>query len=135
MNTARYIIGIDLGTTNCAVTYIDTHEHDIILHSLLIPQHISANEISKFTTLPSFVYFPIKDNEETSGAPLVGVYAREQSLLQPDRVIASSKSWLCHNKVDRRSGILPWHGAEDIEPLTPVHSLLIVFGFIQGWGK
>lgn len=125
MNTSRYIIGIDLGTTNSALTYIDTHEHDIILHSLLIPQHISPNEISKFKTLPSFIYFPIKNTDDTielKNKPIVGVYAREQSLLQPDRVIASSKSWLCHNKVDRRTGILPWHGAEDIEPLTPIEA-------------
>jgi molecular chaperone DnaK (HSP70) len=139
MNTARYIIGIDLGTTNSAVTYIDTHEHDIILHSLLIPQNISANEISKFKTLPSFVYFPIKNSdegEELSDKPLVGVYSREQSLLQPDRVIASSKSWLCHNKVDRRSGILPWHGAEDIEPITPVEaSSLLLQHMKNSWNQ
>ena len=125
MSNERYIIGIDLGTTNSAVTYIDTHEHDIILHSLLLKQQISANETNQFKTLPSFVYFPIKNTEVSdvnTEKSVVGVYAREQSLLQPDRVISSSKSWLCHNKVDRRSGILPWHGAEDIESLTPIQA-------------
>jgi len=136
MNQARYIIGIDLGTTNCAVTYIDTHEADIILHPLMIPQQISATETAKFKTLPSFVYFPIKDENKAQNEPIVGIYAREQSLLQPDRVISSSKSWLCHNKVDRRSGILPWHGAEDIEPLSPVQaSSLLIQHMKKSWDK
>jgi molecular chaperone DnaK (HSP70) len=136
MNLARFIIGIDLGTTNCAVTYIDTHESDIILHPLMIPQQISATETAKFKTLPSFIYFPIKDESNTQGEPIVGVYAREQSLLQPDRVISSSKSWLCHNKVDRRSGILPWHGAEDIEPLSPVQaSSLLIQHMKKSWNN
>jgi hypothetical protein len=50
----------------------------------------------------------------------VGVFARDHGATVPGRMIASVKSWLCHNGVDRSAAILPWHGTSDIERLSPV---------------
>ena len=38
----------------------------------------------------------------------------------PGRLISSAKSWLCHSGVDRTAALLPWHGAADVQRLSPV---------------
>ena len=40
----------------------------------------------------------------------------------PGRLIASAKSWLSHAGVDRTADLLPWHGAADVERLSPVEA-------------
>jgi hypothetical protein len=50
----------------------------------------------------------------------VGFFARDQGTLVPGRLINSAKSWLCHPGVDRTAPLLPWHGTEDVERLSPV---------------
>ncbi len=50
----------------------------------------------------------------------VGFFARDQGTLTPGRLINSAKSWLCHSGVDRTAGLLPWHGADDVDRLSPV---------------
>ncbi|MGA2799491.1 MAG: Hsp70 family protein, partial [Thermoguttaceae bacterium] len=50
----------------------------------------------------------------------VGFFARDQGTLAPGRLINSAKSWLCHSGVDRTAGLLPWHGADDVDRLSPV---------------
>ena len=51
---------------------------------------------------------------------VVGAYARDQGTRVPGRMIHSAKSWLCHSGVDRLAPLLPWHGAADVERLSPV---------------
>jgi hypothetical protein len=92
---------------------------------LVAPGHVEARE-----TLPSFHYEPAKgelspgairlpwSGEEPSHA--VGFFARDQGTVAPGRLIASAKSWLCHSGVDRTAEVLPWHGAPDVERLSPV---------------
>ncbi len=46
--------------------------------------------------------------------------ARDEGMLAPGRMIASAKSWLCHAGVDRTAELLPWHGADDVERLSPI---------------
>ena len=55
---SRYLIGIDLGTTNCVVYYIDKTQEPMIPELLKIPQLSEANEISENSVLPSFIYIP-----------------------------------------------------------------------------
>src|SRR5690606_13574556 len=50
----------------------------------------------------------------------VGFFARDQGTLAPGRLIGSAKSWLSHSGVDRTAEILPWHGAPDVDRLSPV---------------
>src|SRR5215471_937186 len=92
---SRYLIGIDLGTTNCAVAYIDTND----AASGPLPSGIRVFEVAQLTgpgevrhapLLPSFLYFPTED-EVSSGSvklpseghpsAIVGIMARNQGAL------------------------------------------------------
>jgi hypothetical protein len=59
-------------------------------------------------------------NDTDKSLYAVGFFARDQGTLAPGRLINSAKSWLCHPGVDRTAGLLPWHGADDVERLSPV---------------
>ncbi len=127
---SRFVVGIDLGTTNSAVSYIDTAEAPWQVHALAIPQVVAPGEVEVRETLPSF-HYEAAEGELSHGALrlpwdttalryTVGVFARDHGATVPGRVIASVKSWLCHSGVDRTAAILPWHGASDVERLSPV---------------
>jgi molecular chaperone DnaK (HSP70) len=126
MQFSRYLIGIDLGTTNSAVAYVDTQEPitgDVPpIHIFNVPQLIAEGEVGAVPTLPSFLYFANEQDApgslrlpwEERPKSVVGVFAREQGALVPWRQVTSAKSWLCHDAVDRTAKILPW-GAEHTE--------------------
>ena len=116
---ARYLIGIDLGTTNSVVAYIDTQEvadAGSPIRVFPVPQLVAHGEVLTLPALPSFLYFPTAD-ELSGGAvsatwdedpPMVtGVLAREKGALVPSRQVSSAKSWLSYAGVDRRAKILP----------------------------
>ena len=125
---SRYIVGIDLGTTNTAVSYVDTNAGREV-SQLPIPQLVSAGEIADPDVLPSFCYLP-GEHELPEGAlelpwnrharHAVGTFAREQGAAVPGRLVTSAKSWLAHGGVDRTSGILPWGGDLGEEAVSPV---------------
>ena len=114
---SRYLIGIDLGTTNSVLAYIDTQnvaDAGSPIRLFPVPQLVGHGEVRTFPTLPSFLYFPTAD-ELSAGSvtatweedpPMVtGVLAREQGALVPSRQVASAKSWLSYPGVDRRAKI------------------------------
>jgi molecular chaperone DnaK (HSP70) len=120
MATPTYIIGIDLGTTNSVVAYT---EADIVpgqpsdIHIFEIPQLVDAGVVEKRDMLPSFLMVPGEHDvsEEAMALPwrdenplVVGEFARNRGAELPHRLIASTKSWLCHPMVDRSQPILPW---------------------------
>src|SRR5258705_11833634 len=109
-------IGIDLGTTNSALAYIDEREggdRDFpAIHIFETPQLVAAGRVEARRTLPSFLFL-----EE--GQP-VGAYAREQGALVPTRLVHSAKSWLSNPEVDRTAKILPWDSQETGRVLSPV---------------
>src|SRR5215831_12655318 len=124
--SSRFLIGIDLGTTNSAVAYVDTREpvtgDTPPIHVFDVPQLLAEGEVGAVPTLPSFLYFANEQDapgslrlpwEERPDA-VAGVFAREQGALVPGRQVTSAKSWLCHDAVDRTARILPW-GAEHAE--------------------
>ncbi len=128
----RFVVGIDLGTTNSALCFVDTEVAEWAIASFSIPQVVAAGQIERFETLPSFHYQALTE-ERASGATrlpwlndapngVVGVYARDHGRTIPGRMIESAKSWLCHNGVDRKASLLPWHGADDVERLSPVEA-------------
>ena len=127
---SRFVVGIDLGTTNSAVSYVDTMEHPWQIRTLAIPQLVAPGQIEARETLPSFHYQPAGGEVAPGGLRLewdqsdpsyaVGCFARDQGTLAPGRLIASAKSWLCHSGVDRTADLLPWHGAADVDRLSPV---------------
>jgi molecular chaperone DnaK (HSP70) len=129
---SRYVVGVDLGTTNSAVTYIDTEESPWKIRVLSIPQFVAAGETESLETLPSFYFQPVQTGDAAAKAQLrmpwdkkspsfcVGAYARDETARTSGRGIASAKSWLCHTAVDRTAALLPWQGAGDVKRLSPV---------------
>jgi hypothetical protein len=128
---SRYLIGIDLGTTNSVVAYIDTAEPpgapSFGIRVFDVAQVVAPGEVRALPALPSFLYFPT-EAEISSGtfnlpweekpSAIVGVAAREFGALVPGRQVSSAKSWLCQNAVDPTADILP----RDAEPPEPIIS-------------
>ncbi|MDQ8187239.1 Hsp70 family protein [Pelagicoccus sp. SDUM812002] len=102
MMTPRYSIGIDLGTTNCALAYLDLTRDVGESEVLGIRQLETRSTDVQRSTLPSFLYL------EEDGQWSAGLFARERGREQPDRVVHSAKSWLCHHTVSPQAKILPW---------------------------
>lgn len=144
---SRFSVGIDLGTTNSAVSFVDTASGDKRARILAIPQIVAPGEVEARETLPSFHYQPGPDELDpeklrlpwdTSEPPLaaVGVFARDQGTNAPGRLIASAKSWLCHSGVDRTADLLPWHGAADVKKLSPAEASARYLGHLRAaWGS
>lgn len=140
----RYVVGIDLGTTNSAVGYVDSAESPWRVRVFPIPQLVAAGQVEARETLPSFHYQPAA-GELGAGAMrlpwspqepeyVVGFFARDQGALAPGRLVVSAKSWLSHSGVDRTAPLLPWHGAPDVERLSPVEVSARYLGHIrQAW--
>src|SRR5262249_32085788 len=118
---SRYLIGIDLGTTNSAVAFVDTRESANEADSsgirvFEVAQLTSPAEVRAVPLLPCFLYFPTED-EVSSGtlslpwgqhpSSIVGMMARDQGALVPGRQVSSAKSWLCQSAIDRTANILP----------------------------
>ncbi|AUX35765.1 MULTISPECIES: Hsp70 family protein [Sorangium] len=132
--SARYIIGIDLGTTHCALAYARLPEDgaDPRLtpspEVLAVPQLVAQGTLEARPLLPSFMYIP---HESEGVQPLpwdaerrfaVGEHARARGADAPARLISSAKSWLCHPGIDRRGPTLPIGAPEDIEKISPVEA-------------
>src|SRR5579871_6828208 len=109
-------VGIDLGTTNSALAWIDPAEAEDTafppIHIFDVPQLVAAGRVEARRTLPSFLFL-----EE--GEP-VGTYAREQGALVPTKLVHSAKSWLSNSDVDRTAKILPWDSQDTGRVLSPV---------------
>jgi hypothetical protein len=129
---ARYAIGIDLGTTNSAVAYVDLKKPSPRPISFLeIPQLAAPGEIARRPVLPSFLYLPGPYELPPGSTALpwdpdrdfvVGEFAREQGALVPGRLVSSAKSWLSHAAVDRTAPILPWGAGEEVRKVSPVEA-------------
>lgn len=126
MSAPRYAIGIDLGTTNCAVAYVDLRAPHGRAEMLLLPQLHAIDAVVDSPLLPSFFYYCSDAEMEQaqvdpiSGLPddeapgyVVGVMARERMSTLPGRVIHSAKSWLAHAGIDRETQMLPF-GSDEI---------------------
>src|SRR5580658_1790561 len=125
-------VGIDLGTTNSALAYIDEREAEDRdfppIHIFETPQLVAPGRSEPRRTLPSFLFL-----EE--GQP-VGVYAREQGALVPTKLVHSAKSWLSNPDVDRTAKILPWDSQETGRVLSPVEVSARFLGkFREEWDK
>ncbi len=126
---ARYVIGIDLGTTNCVLSFIDLEKDDAPIEIFNVPQIEAPGEIKEYQLLPSFIYLPTQKEKEGGGLVMpwdpfgervVGKWARIRGAEVPGRLIASAKSWLCHKGIDRTAPILPLDAAEDVQKLSPI---------------
>jgi molecular chaperone DnaK (HSP70) len=127
----RYAIGIDLGTTNCALawTELSADGEPGLVQMAGIPQLVNANEVSAETLLPSFLYIPgEKDFPEGStalpwdAAPkyVTGKLAQRRGAEISSRLVSSAKSWLSYSTVDRTAAMLPWKAGEGVARISPV---------------
>jgi molecular chaperone DnaK (HSP70) len=133
----QYIVGIDLGTSNTVVAYVETGSEDIRVFD--IDQLVSPGEVAARPLLPSVRYHTAQGElsagdvqlpwpdaaseklERDAQHPVViGRLARSLGAQVPGRLVASAKSWLSHASVDRTAPILPWGASEDIYKVSPV---------------
>ncbi|MYM85598.1 Hsp70 family protein [Rugamonas sp. FT82W] len=137
MSDPRYAIGIDLGTTHSALSYVDLGASDgeKTQHGVLaIPQLTAPGTVEELPLLPSFLYLPHADElapgelslpwpqspeEQTSVA---GEMARSRGATTPIRLVSSAKSWLSHPGVDRRSALLPNDAPEEVSRVSPLEA-------------
>lgn len=127
--TAKFVIGIDLGTTNCVLAYAPLEAETPRVELLKIPQLVAASTVDARESLPSFLYLAAEHEAESGGYDLpwaegrrfaVGDFARRQGADVPQRTVAAAKSWLCHSRVDRRQPILPPGAPAEVDQVSPV---------------
>lgn len=126
---AKYVVGIDLGTTNSVLSFADISDPEWTVKVLAVPQLVAAQTVEPRQSLPSF-HISATESERAAGVfrlPwseqsefAVGTMARDLSAEYPERTIGAAKSWLCHSRVDRRSPILPWQAPEHVGKISPV---------------
>jgi molecular chaperone DnaK (HSP70) len=133
---ARFLVGIDLGTTNSALAYIDLQASKgragrPEIHKFAVPQLVAPGEIGAPPLLPSFLYLPGPHDLPGGAAALpwdpgantvVGEFARNHGSRIPGRLVTSAKSWLCHAGVDRSAPLLPWSAPPDVPRISPVEA-------------
>ncbi len=144
MSASRFVVGIDLGTTNSALAYYDTGLGDkAALTHLKIPQVVAPGVVEDRPLLPSFLYLP-GPSEQPAGAMklpwaserdyCVGEFARVFGSQVPTRLVASAKSWLCHAGVDRKAPILPWKAPENGRRVSPLEATVYYLKhFVDAW--
>jgi Hsp70 protein len=130
---AKYVVGIDLGTTNSAVARCDAaaEAEESSIEVCSISQLVNPNEVAERTLLPSFLYIPgefdfprgsIALPWEPEPKLVIGELARKRGGETPNRLVASAKSWLSYAGVNRTAPILPWQAPEEVHKLSPVEA-------------
>ena len=133
MSGQKYAIGIDLGTTHSALSWVDLQTEGVAPEILPIAQQSGPGAVQDFALLPSFLYLP-HASEFAAGdlalpwnaapdritGPIVGEMARSHGALTPIRLVSSAKSWLGHAGVDRRAGILPADAPAEVDRISPL---------------
>ncbi|GIW78928.1 MAG: molecular chaperone DnaK [Gemmatales bacterium] len=142
---SRYLIGIDLGTTNSALAFIEIKPKMSRpeIRSFAIPQLVAAGEMGSLPLLPSYLYLPGAHDLPPDAASLpwakdrrliVGEFARQHGARVPGRLASSAKSWLCHAGVDRTAPLLPWAAPPDVTRISPVDvSTEFLRHLIESW--
>ena len=130
--TARFSIGIDLGTTHCTLSYVDrsASDGDTVVQGVLdIPQLTGPASVEAKPLLPSFLYLPHESELTAADMALpwgaadgyvVGEFARSRGAATPIRLVSSAKSWLCHPGVDRRAPLLPADAPAEVARVSPL---------------
>ena len=126
---SKYVLGIDLGTTNSVLSYASLESEVPRAELLPIPQLVAAGTLELRAGLPSFLYLATSQEAEAGiyNVPweqgrgfVVGELARRQAAEMPDRTVGAAKSWLCHSRIDRHQAILPWNASTEIPKVSPV---------------
>ena len=144
MTSATHAVGIDLGTTHCALASTRLTSDKGVALALeveAIPQVIAPGQVEARPLLPSFMYLP--HGEELAPGALalpwqhhahahhgqthdtqrvVGEAARSLGSKSALRLVSSAKSWLCHGAVDRRAPILPAGAPPEVSKVSPLET-------------
>ena len=143
MSEGRFSLGIDLGTTNCALASVspDLDEpQEIVSEVMPISQLTAPGTVEERPLLPSFLYLPHPEEFPRTELALpwnseevfvVGELARSRGTATPIRLVASAKSWLCHQGVDRRAPILPPEAPQEIGPISPLEASIRYLSHIR----
>lgn len=129
---SKYVVSIDLGTTNTVMAYAETGSAQIQLFD--IEQLTAPGEVGAAALLPSLRYHPATGEladgdlqlpwhaQDVAGVAqvVVGRLARKLGAQVQGRLVASAKSWLSHPQVDRMAPILPWGAEGDVAKVSPV---------------
>jgi molecular chaperone DnaK (HSP70) len=128
----RFLVGIDLGTTNSALAYIDAQARPAgKIEAFRVPQLVAPSETAPRELLPSFLYLPGSHDLPAGATALpwdpaasaaVGEFARQHGAKIPGRLVTSAKSWLCHAGVDRSAPLLPWSAPPEVQRISPVEA-------------
>ncbi len=133
---SKYVIGIDLGTTNSALAYAELRADadpfaPANVQLLVIPQLVNPGEVRDEPLLPSFLYLPGPSDFPAGSLALpwdanppsvVGRLAQKRGVENVGRLVSSAKSWLSHSGVDRTSPLLPFRAPEGVEKISPLEA-------------
>jgi molecular chaperone DnaK (HSP70) len=128
--SAKYHIGIDLGTTHTVVAYAETHKKTAEIHIFEIEQLVAPGEVSSLKLLPSVRYHPATGElsaadmafSPSGDQAIIGQAARALSAKTQGRFISSAKSWLSHPSIDHTAAILPWGSHDDVYKVSPLEA-------------
>ena len=128
---SRYVVGIDLGTTNCALAARDTlaSEDRARTEVQQIAQLVNPGEVAARPLLPSFLYIPGEVDFPAGSTALpwspqppyvIGELARKRGAENPARLVSSAKSWLSYRGAQRTAPILPWGAPNEVPHISAV---------------
>ena len=138
--TPKYSVGIDLGTTHCVLSYLDTSDESASVEVMPIAQLTAPGTVENKSQLGSFLYQPHEHEMNPasrvlpwSSEPkaLVGAIARNLGAKTPIRLVASAKSWLCHGGVNRRDAFLPAGSPDEVEKVSPLRATELYLEHLQ----
>lgn len=142
-HVAKFSVGIDLGTTHCVLSYLDTTDETARVQVMPIAQLTAPGTVETRNQLGSFLYQPHEHEMNPASrvlpwtsepAALVGAIARNLGSKTPIRLIASAKSWLCHGGVNRRDAFLPAGSPEEVEKVSPLRATELYLEHLkQAW--
>lgn len=143
MSKATFLIGIDLGTTNCTLAYSrlsDQESKPTLIEQYPIPQVTASGSQGESLNLPSFLFFPLVEEADelktdfsttSQTTACIGTFAQKRGEELPGRLVSSAKSWLCHQGVDRREPLLPLT-EDEVEKISPLNAIAAILSHIKG---
>ena len=143
---SRFVVGIDLGTTNCASPTVDTGAGERAARSTPCPSRRSSRRASSRTAplLPSFLYLP-GPNELPAGQPEAAVgrepRLRRRRVRPQPRQPGADAGWSrppsrgCATPASIAGApILPWKAPEDGRKVSPLEaSTLYLKHLVEAW--
>jgi hypothetical protein len=136
MSDVRYLVSIDLGTSQTLLAYFDQQHPELGVHLLPIPQSVALGQQQALNYLPSLRYqWDAKTvaehatNTDPFGSqdPLLihayfGPLAEQLGAQTQGHLISSAKSWLSQQHFDPSQPILPWAAASGVSKLSAIEA-------------